>query len=71
MTERIAVTVYLPKAQAEGLLNGAACAGMIDAEGRVVMDHFILARDPAPLEAVSKPIQTPVETVLEGTFNGA
>ncbi len=75
MTGRIAITLLLPPVQARALLHAADCAGMRDAEGRVVMDHFILARAAEPLtaheSAIKTTLQPPVQRVLEGTFNGA
>lgn len=72
---RTPITILLPEAQAQALQHAAHCAGMLDGAGRVVMNHFILARDPAPLEALSqqriKPDLKPVQTLFEAEFNGA
>lgn len=71
LSNRRAVTILLPEPQAQALLHAADCAGMRDTQGRVVMDHFILARDPAPLEALSKALSKPVQRLFEAQFNGA
>jgi hypothetical protein len=71
MSNRVAVTLLLPAIQANALLYAARCAGTLDSEGRVRMDHFILARDAAPLDALEKAPSRPVQTMFEAEFNGA
>lgn len=71
MSNRVSVTILLPASQAETLLHAAKCAALLDDQGRVVMDHFILARDPRPLEGVLDPPLKQVQTFFEAEFNGA
>lgn len=66
--DRIAVTVLLPPTQAKALQQAAACAGMLDGTGRVVMDHFILAH---PRMLPKSPQKASSEGLLEAHFNGA
>jgi hypothetical protein len=65
---RTPVTLLLPDRLAKALTMAANCAGTLDAEGRVVMDHFILA---LPGSALPRQETPAVEHYFQDHFNGA
>jgi hypothetical protein len=68
MTDRTPITLLLPDHLAKALTMAASCAGTLDTEGRVVMDHFILARPGGALDTWGPPT---VEHYFQDHFNGA
>lgn len=70
---RQALTLMLPQHLAKAITDAAYHAGRLDAEGRVEMDHLVLALPERMLNSMEKvsarlPAQTPL---LEALFNGA
>jgi hypothetical protein len=65
---RSAITFLLPSHLAFALTQAAKCAGTLDAEGRIVMDHIILAK---PDSALATQHLQPSEPRSEAHFNGA
>jgi inorganic pyrophosphatase len=65
---RTPVTILLPTPLAKALTMAASCAGTLDGEGRVVMDHIILAR---PDSALARAEMPSLEHYPQALFNGA
>lgn len=56
VTDRVAVTVLLPKPLAGALRDAARAAGRLTEEGAVVLDHLLLVKPEKAFEGPSKPL---------------